>query len=114
VVVNPEWYEFFGETDTFFLASRRSDHCPLSLIYGGRLEDNKWSTQNFKLEASWMVNDDCSATVATTWGNNRNVGDNLDFFLGKLEQCKQELVKWSRRRRARATLVWVKKKDTVD
>lgn len=44
VVANPEWCEFFGETHTFVLAARSSNYCPLSLNYGCRLEDNRWST----------------------------------------------------------------------
>jgi hypothetical protein len=109
MVANPEWCEFFGETDTFVLAARSSDNCLLSLNYEGRLEDNRWSTQNFKFEASWMINDDCSATVAIAWRNNKQGVDNLEIVLNKLELCKKRLVQWSRRRRARATSVWVKK-----
>jgi hypothetical protein len=109
VVANLEWCEFFGETDTFVLAAGSSDHCPLSLHYGGKLEDNRWSTENFKFEASWMVNDDCLDTITKGWGDNSQGRDNLDIVLNKLEQCKRALVKWSRRRKARAMLVWVRK-----
>jgi len=93
VVANIERCDFFGETDTFVLTAKSSDHCPLSLNYGSRLEDNRWSTQNFKFEASRMVYDDRSATVTTAWGDNRQGGDNLDIVLSKLKQCKRELVK---------------------
>jgi hypothetical protein len=73
------------------------------------LEDNRWSIENFKFEASRMVNDDCSDTGTKACGDNSQGRDNLDIVLNKLEQCKRVLVKWSRRRKARAMSVLVRK-----
>jgi len=111
VVTNPDWCEKFGETYVFVLAARSSDHCPFFFFFfflniGNNGVKDTYTVETFKFEANWMVNDACSSGVKDAWKDRVFEGDPLDILVIKLEQCKQQLMRWSkwngkRRRSAR-------------
>jgi hypothetical protein len=47
----------------FVLAARSLDHCPLVVSYG----EQRVADENFKFEASWLVNDACYIVVKNAW-----------------------------------------------
>jgi hypothetical protein len=59
-VATPSWCAKFGEVDVFILAAQNSDHCPLFVHSGGEEVLDSHDDENFKFEASWLVNDACS------------------------------------------------------
>lgn len=91
-VANPRWCELFGEVDIFVLDPRSSDHCPLLVNYGEKVVEAEGISTDFKLEASWLVNDACYKVVKDAWEERECDGDPLDIFQSKLEKCKLQLI----------------------
>ncbi|XP_072084623.1 uncharacterized protein [Arachis hypogaea] len=93
VLANWEWRRAFQHATLLALPPVSSDHTPLVLNINPRGHRSK----NFKFEAFWVDHADCDSIIRRGWSSSGNTGvDTWTNLNRRAQDCKEELIKWSR------------------
>uniref|UniRef100_A0A803MN05 Uncharacterized protein n=1 Tax=Chenopodium quinoa TaxID=63459 RepID=A0A803MN05_CHEQI len=88
-VADSEWCALFQSLEVIHLPMCHSDHAPILLKYGDRVENNR-SKKLFRFEALWISSDECGKVVGDAW--NEEVAAPITDRIVVLEE---RLKKWA-------------------
>ncbi|XP_020970175.1 uncharacterized protein LOC110268393 [Arachis ipaensis] len=97
-LVNWEWRVLYQQASLKALPAISSDHCPLVLDINQVQKIDK----SFKFEAFWTDHEECEDIVRKGWEKEDVQGCAWKGITTRMENCKEELRKWSRRTIKRA------------
>ncbi|XP_015958038.1 uncharacterized protein LOC107482150 [Arachis duranensis] len=97
-LVNWEWRVLYQQASLKALPAISSDHCPLVLVINQVQKVEK----SFKFEAFWTDHEECENIVRKGWEKENVQGCAWKGITTRMENCKEELTKWSRRTIKRA------------
>ncbi|XP_059454900.1 uncharacterized protein LOC132185097 [Corylus avellana] len=83
--------------------SRSSDHKPICLRLGEEEERQAVYSKKFKIEASWMVDEEYQQVVENAWVSGVLGGSKMQQVRQKLASCQADLSSWSKRKFGDAT-----------
>ncbi|XP_020961289.1 uncharacterized protein LOC110263815 [Arachis ipaensis] len=91
-LANWKWMFMYQNASLSLMPAVSSDHYPLILdvIPVHRVE------KHFKFEAYWADHKDCFNVVKRGWCKEEQNGDEWDKISKKINNCKEELKKWSK------------------
>jgi hypothetical protein len=100
VVANHAWCAVNQSSEVWVLAARSSDHKPICLrMCGGEGEErNAVYSKRFKIEASWMIDEDYKQVVDEAWVSGGLGGSKMQMVRQKLANCQADLSSWSSRK----------------
>ncbi|KAK8511424.1 hypothetical protein V6N12_038028 [Hibiscus sabdariffa] len=92
VMVSCEWSLNFPKAIGILDVALASDHTPIVLMLKGA---NKKYKREFKFEAKWLLEEECSSNIRVCWQSGGRRGNNQGFGL-KLCRTRSKLMKWSK------------------
>ncbi|XP_072058205.1 uncharacterized protein [Arachis hypogaea] len=109
VLANWEWRALYQQASLTALPAISSDHCPIVL----NINQIQRREMSFKFEAFWVDHDECENVVRKGWDKWNIHGCDWKGITRKMENCKEELKKWSKKTFKRADKEIHKLKDEL-
>jgi hypothetical protein len=75
-----------------------SEHNPLVMNISARMENEVRQQRGFKVEASWMLDDEYSGVVQQTWEVGDSGDTSITMAILKLANCQADLKWWNGRK----------------
>jgi exonuclease III len=97
-VANSEWCMLHDSWEVEVLAARTSDHNPIMLRTGVQASERCFSAKNFKFEAKWLLDEECSTVIKEAWSKEGEGATNMGNVRQKLNSCQRKLMCWSSRK----------------
>jgi hypothetical protein len=106
--------QLYQSSDVCILASCSSDHKPIALHFAEFEQPRVFFKRNFKVEASWMHDEEYNAIVRTAWEEAGNETIDASSVAHKLARCQTRLSSWSSRKFRRVDKELEKKTKTLE
>jgi hypothetical protein len=97
-VANEAWCRLQTMREVQVLAGFKSDHLPLCVQLGDGDTSRWFAKKKFKIEASWMHDDDYLGVVRDAWTEVDSFDHGGDLLQEKLNRCQTKLKSWSFRK----------------
>jgi hypothetical protein len=97
-VANRQWCSLHGRSVVNVLAACSSDHNPLAMTIFSREENEVRQQRGFKVEASWMLDDEYNGIVQQAWDEGELGDTAITTARLKLANCQADLKRWSRKK----------------
>jgi exonuclease III len=97
-VANEAWCRLQTMREVQVLAGFKSDHLPLCVQLGDGDTSRRVMKKKFKIEASWMHDDDYLGVVHDAWTEVDSFDHRGDLLQQKLNRCQTKLKSWSFRK----------------
>ncbi|RYR42019.1 hypothetical protein Ahy_A08g038468 [Arachis hypogaea] len=92
-LANWKWRALYQHVLLTALPAISSDHCPIVL----NINQVQRMEKNFKFEAFWTDHDECENVVKKGWDKENIHGRDWEGITRKMENCKEELKKWTKK-----------------
>ncbi|XP_042988665.1 uncharacterized protein LOC122316197 [Carya illinoinensis] len=94
-LVNLAWKHLFKEGCYSVEPAVKSNHSPLVIFIGNKRNYGSPQTKCFRMEAAWLLNEDCVQTIKEAWGKAAS-GEDLSTTLKRiLLNCRSALNIWN-------------------
>jgi hypothetical protein len=97
-VANRQLCNLHGRSVVNVLAAYSSDHNPLAMTIFSREENEVRQQRGFKVEASWMLDDEYNGIVQQAWDEGELGDTAITTARLKLANCQADLKRWSRKK----------------
>jgi hypothetical protein len=94
-VANSQWCSLYPNAVVTVLAACTSDHNPLLLQFHNVQGNRARYQRSFKVEASWMLDEEFNDVVQEAWAEGDTRGSALQTAKQKLANCQSVLKRWS-------------------
>jgi hypothetical protein len=111
-VANAAWCDIHHSIEVRVLTTCTSDHKPIVLQLFGMAQTRVSFKKSFKVEASWMHDEEYDEVVKRAWRGEECLGDVL--ATQKLEWCQKKLTAWSSRKFRKAEKELEKKTKALE
>ncbi|KAK8506271.1 hypothetical protein V6N12_019963 [Hibiscus sabdariffa] len=109
IIVSLEWSSSFPKAIGVLDATITSDHAPIFLFLKGMTKKYK---KDFKFEAKWILEDECSAKVKDSWLQTGNC-NGISGFGRKLRRTRIQLRQWSKMKKGTGKLKEEEMKEKI-
>jgi hypothetical protein len=113
-MANRSWCAVFKMVEVRVLAGRSSDHKPIIVQLDGGKGVRVGYNRRFKVEASWMLDDEYDQTVCDAWDEGGLGASKMQQVRQKLSNSQSGLTRWSARKFGNAERVLKEKTKKLE
>ncbi|XP_042954735.1 uncharacterized protein LOC122291158 [Carya illinoinensis] len=94
-LANPTWKHLFKDGCCSVEPTVKSDHSPLVVFIGNRNSYGILHSKCSRMEAAWLLKEDCAQTIKAAWGKAASGEDLSTIMKRRLLNCRYALNTWN-------------------